>query len=146
MICRLVIITITIVFTSNDFTGQYLLITVCAAIVLIHLMVKPYNTTMLNMLDGILLLFLVLTTVLLVIEFDESNLTTPVTLILLILPLIIIGLVYLLACKSDIKGIFAKLFIRADDHQFIDNTEFPARSFDAIIDESMRQNATICTM
>ena len=36
MICRLVIIIITTVFTSNEFTGQYLLIAVCAAIVLIH--------------------------------------------------------------------------------------------------------------
>ena len=80
MICRLVIITITIIFTSNDFTGQYLLITVCAAIVLIHLMVKPYNATVLNILDGILLLFVVLTTVLLLTEFSESKLVILVTL------------------------------------------------------------------
>ena len=129
MICRLVIITITIVFTSNDFTGQYLLITVCAAIVLIHLMVKPYNATVLNILDGILLLFLVLTTVLLLTEFDESNSVIPVT--LLILPLITIGVVYLLACKGNIKEIFAKLFNRVDDHNF-DNTEMAARNFDVI--------------
>ena len=145
MICRLVIITITIVFTSNDFTGQYLLITVCAAIVLIHLMVKPYNATVLNILDGILLLFLVLTTVLLLTEFDESNLAVPVTLLLLILPLIFIGMVYLLACKGNIKGIFTKFFNKVDDHKF-DNTEMAARNFDVIVDESMRQNATICAM
>ena len=145
MICRLVIITINIVFTSNDFTGQYLFITVCAAIVLIHLMVKPYNATVLNILDGILLLFLVLTTVLLLTEFDESNSVIPVTLLLLILPLIIVGVVYLLACKGNIKEIFAKLFNRVDDHNF-DNTEVAARNFDVIVDESMRQNATICAM
>ena len=145
MICRLVIITINIVFTSNDFTGQYLLITVCAAIVLIHLMVKPYNATVLNILDGILLLFLVLTTVLLLTEFDESNSAIPVTLLLLILPLIIVGVVYLLACKGNIKEIFAKLFSRVDDHKF-DNTEVAARNFDVIVDESMRQNAIICAM
>ena len=145
MICRLVIITINIVFTSNDFTGQYLLITVCAAIVLIHLMVKPYNATVLNILDGILLLFLVLTTVLLLTEFNESNSAIPVTLLLLILPLIIVGVVYLLACKGNIKEIFAKLFNRVDDHNF-DNTEMAAKNFDVIVDESMRQNATICAM
>ena len=145
MICRLVVITITIVFTSNDFTGQYLLITVCAAIVLIHIMVKPYNATVLNILDGILLLFLVLTTVLLLTEFNESNSAIPVTLLLLILPLIIVGVVYLLACKDKIKGIFAKLFTRVDDHEF-DNTEMAARNFDVIVDENMRQNATICAM
>ena len=145
MICRLVIITITIIFTSNDFTGQYLLITVCAAMVLIHLVVKPYNATVLNILDGILLLFLVLTTVLLLTEFDESSTAIPVTLLLLILPLIIVGAVYLLACKGNIKGIFAKLFNRVDDHKF-DSTEMAARNFDVIVDESMRQNATICTM
>ena len=145
MICRLMIITITIVFTSNDFTGQYLLITVCAAIVLIHLMVKPYNTTVLNILDGILLLFLVLTTVLLLTELDESNSAIIVTLLIIILPLIIVGAVYLLACKGNIKGIFAKLFNRVDNHKF-DNTEMAARNFDVIVDESMRQNATICAM
>ena len=145
MVCRLVIITITIIFPSNNFAGQYLLITVCAAIVLIHLMVKPYNATVLNILDGILLLFLVLTTVLLITEFDASNLAVPVTLLLLILPLIVVGIVYLLACKGNIKGILAKFFNRVDAHEF-DNIEMPARNFDIIIDESMRQNATICAM
>ena len=148
MICRLVVITITIIFSTNDFTAQYLLITVCAAVVLIHMMVKPYNTTVLNVLDAVMLLLLVLTTVLLLVDFTESNLPIQVTLILLILPLILVGVVYLLAYKNAIKAFFVKVFNKVDNHESNANNsnEMSTRNFDVIVDESMRKNATICSV
>ena len=55
MICRLVIITIVIAKSSNDFVADYMLISACAMIALIHLIFKPYNSEILNSLDGIIL-------------------------------------------------------------------------------------------
>ena len=146
MICRLVIISIIIVFTSNDYTAQYLLITVCAVIVLVHLMIKPYNSNILNIFDAILLLFLVLATVLLLIDFTESNLAIQVTFLLLTLPIMVIGVMCLLAYKGNIKHFLINLFHKEDDHDLNNNTEVPIRTFDIIVDESMRKNATVCAM
>ena len=77
-----------------------LLITVCAVIVLVYLVVKAYNTMILNAFNGIFLLLLVLNTVLLLIYFTESNLATQVT---LLVPLIIVRVVCLLMHRSTIK-------------------------------------------
>ena len=139
MICRLVIISISIVFTSNDFTAQYLLITVCAVIVLVHLMIKPYNSNVLNIFDAILLLLLVLTTVLLLIDFTESNLAIQVTLLLLILPLIIVGAMCLLAYKDCIKRVVINLFKKENVDNLNNSIEMPKRKFDNIVDNSVRQ-------
>ena len=146
MICRLVIISIIIVFTSNDFTARYLLITVCAVIVLLHLITKPYNSKTLNIFDTILLLLLVLTTVLLLIDFTESNLAIQVTLLLLMLPLMIVGVMCLLAYRESIKRVLMNLFNKVDDEDSNNNIEMPTRNFDLIIDDSMRKNATVCRM
>ena len=58
MICRLVIITIIIVNSSNHLVANYLLIVICGVIALIHLLVKPYSKKFLNKLDGVVLLFI----------------------------------------------------------------------------------------
>ena len=144
MICRLVIISISTVFTSNDSTARYLLITVCAVIVLVHLITKPYNSKTLNIFDAILLLLLVLTTVLLLIDFTESNLVIQVTLLLLILPLMIGGITCLLAYKGCIKGVLISLFKRVDDDNSKNNTQMPTKNFDNIVDNNIRKNAKGC--
>ena len=144
MICRLVIISIIIIFTSNDFTAQYLLITVCAVIVLVHLMIKPYISNVLNIFDAILLLLLVLTAILLLTDFTESNLVIQVTLLLLILPLMIGGITCLLAYKGCIKRVTISLFKREDDKDSNDNIQMPTNNFDIIVDNNMRKNAEGC--
>ena len=74
MICRLVIILLVIVMISDDFTKQYLLISSCALMLLIHVLVKPYASTMHNIFDGIVLQLIVIISVLPVVEFaDEYN-------------------------------------------------------------------------
>ena len=146
MICRLVIISIIIVFTSNDSTARYLLITVCAVIVLVHLMIKPYYSNILNMFDAILLLLSVLVTVSLLIDFTGSNLAIQVTLLLLMLPLMVVGVVCLLAYKSNIKKLLINLFHTVDDHDSNNDIDMTIRNFDIIVDESMRNNATVCGM
>ena len=55
MICRLVIITIVISNSSNNFVANYILIIVCGIMDLIHISVKPYNNEILNKFDSIIL-------------------------------------------------------------------------------------------
>ena len=148
MICQLVIISIIIAFTSNDFTARYLLITVCAVIILVHLMIKPYNSNILNIFDAILLLLLVLATVLLLIDVTASNLAIQVTFLMLTLPIMIVGVVCLLAhiIKRNIKRLLINLFYKVDNQDSNNDIDMPARNFDIIVDESMRRNATVCDM
>ena len=65
MICRLVIILLVIVkISDDDFTTQYLLISSCALMQLIHVLVRPYASTVHNIFDGIILQLIVIISVL----------------------------------------------------------------------------------
>ena len=107
---------------------------------------KPYNSKILKIFDTILLLLLVLTTILLLIDFTGSNLAMQVTLLLLILPLKIVGVMCLLAYKGTVKRVLMNLFIKVDDEDPNNNIEGLTRNFDIIIDDSMRKNVTVCHM
>ena len=78
MICRLLIITIIIINSFNTFIADYLLISACLLIALIHLMFKPYNNKTLNKLDGMILQTIVLVTALPLLDdgFDSAFVTT----------------------------------------------------------------------
>ena len=106
MICRLVIIIIVISDPSNHFILQYLLISFCVIIALLHLILKPYSSSMLNVFDGIILHFLVLVSVLPLGELlndINSNLVVGVTFILINLPLLIFITMTLILNKEKIK-------------------------------------------
>ena len=90
MICRLVIILLVIVKISDDFTTQYLLISSCALMGLIHILVRPYANAIHNILDGILLQLIVIISVLPIVEIVDNYDETFVVVIaylLVILPL-----------------------------------------------------------
>ena len=55
MLCRLVIILLVIVKISDDFINQYILVSSCALMQLIHVLVQPYISTFLNVFDGVIL-------------------------------------------------------------------------------------------
>ena len=118
----------------------------CAVVVLVHLITKPYNSKTLNIFDAILLLLLVLTTVLLLIDFTESNLAIQVILLLLILPLMIVVVMCLIVYRVTIKRVLMKLFNKVNDEVSNNNIEMHTRTFDIIVDNSMRRNATVCHM
>ena len=146
MICRIVIITITIIFSSSDFTSRYLLITTCAAILLIHLSVRPYKSKLLNAFDGLLLLLLVLVSILLLAEFINSDSIVPIDFALLTLPMII----FLVLCLYIHKDAINKCSINCTRHKNI-NKEInnitaqhsDAKDVDLTVDHSMRMNATV---
>ena len=150
MICRLTIITITIVFSSDYSISRYLLITTCAAIVLIHLTVRPYACNILNAFDGILLMLLVLVAILLLVEFINPNSVIQITFVLLVLPLVIFSALYLFIHRDAIKRIFNRLMNQQKTGN-MNNTNCTkpvavASNTDIglTIDDSMRVNATIC--
>ena len=154
MICRIVIITITIIFSSGDFTSRYLLITTCAAILLIHLSVRPYKSKLLNAFDGLLLLLLVLVSILLLVEFINSDSVVPITFALLILPLTVFAVLCASIHKDVIKKIVHLKFVvyknnvdrnNVDDSNSLKTlTSIGTGDYDLTIDDSMRMNATIC--
>ena len=156
MICRIVIITTIIVFSSNDFTSRYLLITICAAIVLIHLSVRPYTSKILNAFDGMLLLLLVLVAILLLVEFIDFDSVVPITFVLLVLPLTVFSLLCLFIHKDGLKKVFMYFLshrktCKRDDKN---DSNSPVKShtatspddYDLTIDDRMRTNATVCDM
>ena len=152
MICRLVIILLVIVKISDDFTTQYLLISSCALMQLIHLLVRPYASTINNIFDGIILQLIVIISVLPVIEVvDQYNETFVIVIIyfLVILPLISFiaikvwinkNIIQIALCKY--KNIFIACY---HNKKAADNPQKPVemKEFDVIVDENVRKNAII---
>ena len=152
MICRLVIILLVIVKISDDFTTQYLLISSCALMQLIHVLVRPYASTIHNIFDGIILQLIVIISVLPVIEFvdqyDETFVIVTIYL-LMILPLISfiaikiwINKKIILIAYCKYKNIFISCYyneVATDDPQ----EPVEMREFGVIVDENMRRNAII---
>jgi len=148
MVCRLLIITIVIVNSSNDFIASYMLIVVSAIIALIHLTVKPYNIEILNKFDGIVLQLIILITALPLFDDFNSPLIITVAFVLVMIPLLNFIAITLFLNKDSLKKILTH-FISKDKSPSsisndVDNNEIPMREFGLIIDDSMRQNATIC--
>jgi len=89
MMCRLAIIAITIVHSSDNFIARYLIITACVIIDLIHQVLRPYTDNYLNLFDGAILHLIILVSVLPLVEFFNSfnpNLVTGAVYVLLLLP------------------------------------------------------------
>ena len=151
MICRLVIITIVIVNSSNEFVANYLLTIVCGIVELIHLMVKPYNKEILNEFDGVILHLIIFVAALTLLDDIDSPSVMITVYALVLLPLLIFfGMTFFLH-KHDLKKIITVIahFIFKDgspnsSNDVNNNGEVPMREFDLIVDDSMRNNATIC--
>ena len=158
MVCRITIITITIIFSSNDFTSRYLLITTCAAILLIHLSIRPYSSKILNAFDGILLLLLVLVAILLLVEFIDFDSVVPIIFVLLVLPLTVFSLLCLFIHKDSFKNAFTYVYSHrktcerddvnnnSNDSPVKNDTATSPGEYDLTIDDRMRTNATVCDM
>ena len=157
MICRLVIITIVIANSSNDFVFQYLLVTACVIMALIHHSLRPYSSSLLNVFDGVILHFLVLVSVSPLVEsFDNfnSNLLVGITFVLVILPLLIFITMSLMINKANIEKLPGHCYTKCIELRSIKYHEIPLtepeescddeEEFVNVIDDSRRVNATIC--
>ena len=147
MICRLLVITIIIINSFNTFIADYLLISACLLIALIHLMFKPYNNKTLNKLDGMILQTIVLVAALPLLDdgFDSAFVTT-IAFVLVFLPLIIFIITTLYLHKNHLKKLIMRLLPKDDPLSINDviHNEIAMRNFDLVIDDSVRQNATVC--
>ena len=160
MICRLIIITIIIVNSSNDFIYQYLQIASCVIIALIHYICKPYHNDLLNVFDGVVLQFLVLVSVLPLVEFFDSfnaNLVVGIAFILVILPSAIFVTMKLITSRRKIKRLIGYCYLKCSQLRLrsqhyneipLDDTDSETQptDFGVVIDDSRRINATVCTV
>ena len=153
MVCRLVIILLVIVRTSDNFTTtQYLLISSCTLMELIHVQVWPYASTFYNIFDGMMLQLIVIISVLPMVQFIDDNYDETSILVLsyllVILPLATLIVTRLCINKKDIQNSikdFKEKFIRKYNVVSNDDAEeiTEANQFGIVVDDSMRSNATI---
>ena len=159
MICRLVIITIIIASSSNDFIFQYLLITACVIMDLIHHILRPYSNKLLNMFDGVILHLLVLVAVLPLVEIFnnfDSNFVVGIALSLVILPILIFIVMSITINKEKIRRLPGYCYTKCSQLKLLnskDYNEIPLTEAEEsseedeyvnVIDNSRRANATIC--
>ena len=146
MICRLVIITIVIANSSNEFVTSYLLIVACGVIALIHTTAKPYNNEIVNKFDGIILQLIIFITALSLFDDFHSPLAISIVFVLVLLPLLTFIAITLFLHKDDLKKI-AKYFTLKDKASTNGNGDnvgdTPMKEFDLIVDDSTRNNVTI---
>ena len=143
MICRLVIILLVIVKISDDFITQYLLMSSCALMQLIHVLVQPYVSTIHNIFDGIILQLIVIISVLPIVElvdiYDETFVVVVIYL-LVFLPLISFVALKIWINRNGIQKSFKRL--RNIDISTHDPQELAhMREIDIVVDDDMRKNA-----
>ena len=144
MICRIVVITITVIFSSDDFISRYLLVIACGIIALIHLYIRPYTSKLLNAFDGLVLLLLVLVAILLFVDFINSDSIIPITFGLLILPLTVFAVLCLFIHKDALKNSIAHLkLFRSRINIESNHTASSTSEYILMIDDRMRENATV---
>ena len=153
MICRLVIILLVIVKIFDDFTTHYLLISSCTLMALIHVLVKPYVSTIHNAFDGIILHLIIiistLTKVNLINDYDETFVLV-ITYCLVVMPLTCFIVIKFWVNKKRIqttfidwskKWLYKYTSVLASDVEELNEHE--GNEAVVIIDDNMRRNAII---
>ena len=147
MSCRLVIISIVIANSSNDYVANYVLIAVCGIIALIHLTMKPYNNDIINKFDGLILQLIIFIAVLPLLDDFDSPFIVTMAFSLVFLPLLNFIAMTLFLHKDDLKKIVIHFTTKDESpssNNDVINNETTNKEFDLIIDDSMRKNAIIC--
>jgi len=149
MICRLVIIVIIISIPSSTDLSQFLLYFSSVVLTVIVTILKPYKHHILNLFDGLILLLVVLATLIPLADKVSQQLSTATIIIAMILPLIVFIVLELIVHKEAIKTFSTK--IRANFSTTLIPSTNPSNEvlmgdIGLVIDNNMRENATICEM
>ena len=156
MICRLVIIIIVISNSSDDFIFQYLLISACVVMALIHQNLRPYSSSLLNVFDGTILHFLVLVSVLPLVDFinnSNTDLVVGITFTLVISPFLVFITMSVMLNKGKMKKLLIHCYFKCLQLQIRQYNQIPLNEIEEssndneavnIIDDSRRVNVTIC--
>ena len=151
MICRIVIITLVIIRGSDDLTIQYVLISVCTLMALIHLIVRPYVDKVYNVFDGIILQLIIIISVLPIIEFTGNYNETLVTVVaygVVVLPLTSFLTFKLWLNKNGIQDTIKSVIIKYK-HKY---NAVPTHDVEiapineTTVDNSVRRNVTVVDM
>ena len=147
MVCRLVIILLVIVKISDDFTNQYLLISSCTLMALIHVLVRPYTSTIHNVFDGIILHLIISISGLPVVEFVDNydkSFAVVIIYLLVILPSTSFIAIKLWVNKSNMQNNCKDYITCCHKYTAVptDNTEETTEMNDnvIIIDDNVRRN------
>ena len=151
MICRLVIILLVIVKISDDVITQYLLMSFCALMQLIHVLVRPYVSAINNIFDAIILQLIVIISNLSIVEFTENyeeSFIVVTTYLLVILPLPSFVSIKLWinrkSIQSEVKLLKQKCFCKYNVLPTNDSEELiEADEVGMIVDDSTRRNVTV---
>ena len=143
MICRLTIIVIIIIITPANNTTQILLIVATTVMALIHLLLRPYESDVLNVFDGMILHLIILVPTLSLADSFNANSLLAVTLIVLILPMMTFAVMQLLVYKEKILKIITHFRSKPADTSGNSNDEVPMSDISIVVDDSMRRNATV---
>jgi len=145
MICRQVLIVL--INFSDDSTSQYLLVTACTFIALIHLIIRPYDNNLLNILDGIILQLMILIVGLSPVDNLNSQISVVSSSVLLATPLLVFTTMELLIHQKTIKKVFLSCRFKRTKHLSRKAAVSTSKDdIDITIDDNMRRNATICDM
>ena len=145
MICRLVLISIIILYPSNNNTRQVLLLITSLLLALIQLIIKPYKSETLNNFDGIVLQIMILASTMSIFGSYGTRVLLVVTIILVTLPLIAFISMQLVVNKESIKKIIACRRVKQQVNMG-NNTEVKISDVTITISDEMRKNATVCVM
>ena len=150
MICRVIIIIIIITHSSGDFYSRYLLITLCTITALIHLIVRPYASNILNMFDGLILQLMVF--VVSAFDFDDhySSSLTGTVYIIVIMPVILFCIMELFIYRVEVKKIVMVVYTfmcKGSKNTFnISKTDVSINDVDLTIEDALRRSrgTTVC--
>ena len=149
LICRIVIIVLVMVGSSDDLITHYMLITACALMALIHLIVRPYADKVYNMFDGIILQLIIIMSVLPIIDFVENydeTLVAVVAYLCIISPLVAYITMKLWINKNRIQHVIIKHLHKYNTIP-TDDMEIPAVNEAGItVDNHLRKNTTVVSM
>ena len=142
MICRLIIITIIIIFSAPN-----TLIIVCIIVALIHLIFKPYASNILNVFDGLILhMMIFIVSIIDPHDSHSNNLIQATVYITLIIPVILFCMMQLFVHRVKIKEIVTAIISRNSKHNI--KTDVQSNNFDLVIGNTLRQSrdTTVCQM
>ena len=151
MICRLVIILLIIVKIFDEFTTQYLLISTCALMELLHVLVRPYASAIHNIFDGIILQLIVIISVIPIVELVDDHHETLVLVaayFLITLPLATFFAIKLWINRNNIQNIFNNWTIKfLHNYKRLPNEDpTDMTEIGTTVDDSMRRNTTVVDM
>ena len=131
---------------SNNNLSQFLLIFSSAILTTIVIILKPYDSKILNIFDGLILQLVVLATLIPLADDVSQQLSTATIIIAMILPLVLFIVLELIVHKDTIGHKITTYFNPQPVTTTDDINETPMNDISIIIDDNMRKNATICEM